>query len=289
MDQVATELAEVPPEGRQLGLAAGLKAGREKEMLGVDVSNNQGRVDWGALARDGVKFAWVKATEGRTYRDSYLTTNREGAKAAGIVVGAYHYARPDLNNALQEAENFLAVAKPMRGELLPVLDFEESKAARLGARALQDWALAWLGAVEKEVGAAPIFYTYPSYLYSTLAGAGSLRAFPLWLAAYGPNDGRQHAVQEPSGFRMVAHQFTSEGRVGGRFPLDLNYAKELGPITYKAQAPAEADEFNAKRRAALRRWILARKAEGRSWPWIKRLPSGRPRPNWREFLRRGGS
>jgi hypothetical protein len=37
------------------------------------------------------------------------------------------------------------------------------------------------------------------------------------------------------------------------------------------------------RRAALRRWALARRAEGRSWRWIK------SRPNWRKFLRRGGS
>lgn len=39
---------------------------------------------------------------------------------------------------------------------------------------------------------------------------------------------------------------------------------------------------NTKRLAALRKWILARRAEGWSW---KRIKAG---PNWREFIRRGG-
>lgn len=43
-----------------------------------------------------------------------------------------------------------------------------------------------------------------------------------------------------------------------------------------------ADADNKKRLAALRKWILARRSEGRSWAWIKRGP------NWREFRRRGG-
>jgi hypothetical protein len=39
---------------------------------------------------------------------------------------------------------------------------------------------------------------------------------------------------------------------------------------------------DAARLAALRKWILARHAEGWGWARIKASP------NWREFVRRGG-
>src|SRR6476620_6874549 len=50
---------------------------------GIDVSKFQGNIDWNAVASSGVKFAWIKATEGGD-RDARFQANWEGAKAAGI-------------------------------------------------------------------------------------------------------------------------------------------------------------------------------------------------------------
>jgi lysozyme len=37
---------------------------------GIDVSKFQGGIDWNAVANSGVKFAWIKATEGSDRADA---------------------------------------------------------------------------------------------------------------------------------------------------------------------------------------------------------------------------
>ena len=64
---------------------------RDYPIHGIDVSKFQGDIDWNAVANSGVKFAWIKATEGGD-RDARFQANWEGAKAVGIPHGAYHFA-----------------------------------------------------------------------------------------------------------------------------------------------------------------------------------------------------
>src|SRR3954463_8047491 len=58
---------------------------------GIDVSRHQGEIDWNAVASSGVKFAWIKATEGGDHADVMFQANWQGAKAAGVARGAYHF------------------------------------------------------------------------------------------------------------------------------------------------------------------------------------------------------
>ena len=46
---------------------------------GVDVSGHQGRIDWDALARSDVHFAYIKATEGASFVDQRFAANWAGA------------------------------------------------------------------------------------------------------------------------------------------------------------------------------------------------------------------
>src|SRR6185437_3367405 len=98
---------------------------------GIDVSTWNGAIDWTKVAHAGYRFAFGKATEGTAYNDKTYTTNRNGSEAAGLVFGAYHFARPAGKNlagatasAIRQANHFLAVAGPQPGELPPVLDLE---------------------------------------------------------------------------------------------------------------------------------------------------------------------
>lgn len=201
-------------------------------MLGIDVSVHQGAFDWDAAKAAGVGFAWCKASEGATVFDRQYIRNMREARRVGIPVGAYHYAYPTGEDAREEAAHFLSViGKPKDGDLLPVLDFEAPEARRLGPKALTAWALEWLRIVEDALHVKPIFYSYPSYIIVGLDGAGRLDEYPLWLADYGPNDGHRHALGSVSRlffghFNIVAHQYTSEGRIGGK-RVDLNHADDL--------------------------------------------------------------
>jgi lysozyme len=55
------------------------------DVIGVDVSGHQGDIDWPSLAAGGVGFAYIKATEGGDFRDTYFQENSSSAKAAGML------------------------------------------------------------------------------------------------------------------------------------------------------------------------------------------------------------
>src|SRR5436190_6849314 len=129
-------------------------------VTGVDVNGAKGPIDWGRVRQAGFDFAILKATEGRTFDDERFVANRRGAKAAGLVVGAYHFARPDNNTPQQEAAHFLRVYQPQQGELLPALDWETDPPTG-------SWALAFLRAVEQAIGTPPMLYTFPDFLRRT--------------------------------------------------------------------------------------------------------------------------
>src|ERR1043165_5723604 len=95
-------------------------------ILGIDVSHYNGTINWTQVSAAGKTFAWCKATEGISYTDPTYATYMTGGNAAGVVMGAYHFARPASNSATDEANHFLAVASNHigAGYLPPALDLE---------------------------------------------------------------------------------------------------------------------------------------------------------------------
>jgi len=67
--------------------------------LGIDVSKWQGTINWELVAEDGYVFSLVKAWEGMTYADPKFYTNIDSGISEGLIVGAYHFIRPDNNTA----------------------------------------------------------------------------------------------------------------------------------------------------------------------------------------------
>lgn len=76
---------------------------------GIDVSHYQGDIDWKKVAGSGITFAFVKATEGETYKDPTFMRNAEGAADAGLLAGAYHFLKAtSAAAARREAQFFLS-------------------------------------------------------------------------------------------------------------------------------------------------------------------------------------
>lgn len=152
---------------------------------GIDVSNWQGQPDWAAVATSGVQFAIVKASEGVGYVDPTLAHNWEGMKASGLARGAYHFARPSVNDATAEAEFFANHVEAVgldAGDLL-VLDIEDPDFNGNAG----PWCLQWLRHVEERMGFSPLVYTGPWYIDSRgLSLYSELGKYGLWLAAYQP-------------------------------------------------------------------------------------------------------
>lgn len=85
---------------------------------GVDVSHYQGEIDWEQFKRQGVQFAYIKATEGSGFVDDRYASNRESAGAAEIYVGAYHFFSFD-SPASSQAEHFISTVGDLDGALPP--------------------------------------------------------------------------------------------------------------------------------------------------------------------------
>jgi lysozyme len=96
--------------------------------LGIDVSQSQGSINWPSVHGCGVQFAFAKSSEGVSYQDSRFAANMVNGKAAGLQMGAYHFARPDINCPGTEANYFWSVAGPYiiadGKSLFPAVDFE---------------------------------------------------------------------------------------------------------------------------------------------------------------------
>ena len=95
----------------------------EGERYGIDVSAHQGAIDWELVARDGIEFAYIKATEGGDFVDRRFAENWAGARDAGLDHGAYHFFTLCTPGA-DQAQNFLEVAAPDPDALAPAVDLE---------------------------------------------------------------------------------------------------------------------------------------------------------------------
>lgn len=149
-------------------------------LYGIDVSNWQGTVNWANYAKDGIKFAFAKATEGTSFKDAQFARNWRGMKSNDIVRGAYHFGHPR-NSATAEANHFLSAVRAQGlqdGDLL-VLDLEVSDSR--SASHVASWARTWCEHVRKETGTKPVLYTFLSFARGGYcAGLGG---YPLWIAA----------------------------------------------------------------------------------------------------------
>ena len=99
--------------------------------------------------------------------DDFLDPNyasyRAGAAAAGLKVGAYHFAQPTTTagEAVAEADWFINQAAPRTGELRPVLDLERQNG--LSTLAMQDWVKSFLDRVYQRTGVRGIIYVSPNF------------------------------------------------------------------------------------------------------------------------------
>lgn len=146
---------------------------------GIDVSDYQPNVDWQAVAREGILFSFVKATEGGTFVSQTFARNWAAMKVAGIQRGAYHFFRP-ASSVQAQIDLFLKTVKLEPGDLPAVLDIETT--GGLSATQLCDRATIWLAAVEKATLMRPIIYTYPGF-WDKLATT-RFADYPLWIAHY---------------------------------------------------------------------------------------------------------
>jgi GH25 family lysozyme M1 (1,4-beta-N-acetylmuramidase) len=166
---------------------------------GLDVSHYQGTINWANVKSLGAKFAYIKATEGTTYRDPYFSTNYLQAYNQGIIRGAYHYARPDVSGAVTQADFFASHggAWSADGLTLPgVLDIEWGTASQggdcygLSQSAMVQWILSFSDEYHAKTTRWPVIYTATSWWSECTGNRGDFSSTnPLFVARYASSVG----------------------------------------------------------------------------------------------------
>ena len=166
-------------------------------VAGIDVASHQGNVDWNYWYGQGKRFAYVKATEGASYRNPYFAQQYTGSYNVGMIRGAYHFAIPNGAGAAAQADYFLAHGGGWSadGRTLPgALDIEYNPYGAtcygLSQAGMRSWISAFLTRYHDRTGRWAVIYTTTDW-WTTCTGnySGFWANSPLWLARYASGPG----------------------------------------------------------------------------------------------------
>lgn len=191
---------------------------------GIDVSSFQhpggAAINWPSVAQAGYRFAFIKATEGSYYVNPFFRGDAAAAKAAGLLVAAYHFANPAGSSGTVQADyalnhgTYLADGKTLRMILDIEVDPYLTKVCYgLSPAQMVSWIAAFTGEVYRRTGLRPVINTQPAWWNKC---TGSTRAFvadQLWV-----QDHRAGATspQLPAGWTGWSYwQYSITGRVPG--------------------------------------------------------------------------
>ncbi|MDR3616638.1 MAG: GH25 family lysozyme [Candidatus Obscuribacterales bacterium] len=214
--------AHVPPPKPTIGDHAVVNTSK-----GIDVSEFDNTIDWTQVQQSGVKFAFIRATDGTTIQDSSFVTNWQGAEQAGIPVGAYHYF--STSSAVQtQIDNFIKETKLVNAGNLPaVLDVEDpTQFSKLTTAQSVQMIQQWLDGVQQATGVQPMLYMSSSFSAEVLGNAPQFNKYQLWVADY--TTAAQPVVPKPW-TNWNFWQQTDSGKVTGiAGGVDLDYFN--GPV-----------------------------------------------------------
>lgn len=95
----------------------------DDDIIGVDVSEYQDKIDMKRLSEQNIDFVYIRATEGSSYQDACFRENWKNAHECGLLAGAYHFFSFDSSGETQ-ARNYIETVGELEGDLIPVVDFE---------------------------------------------------------------------------------------------------------------------------------------------------------------------
>ncbi|MDO5403476.1 MAG: GH25 family lysozyme [Eubacteriales bacterium] len=198
---------------------------------GIDVSENNGTIDWEAVKASGVEFAIIRTGYGSNYEsqdDKQAIRNMQECERIGIPYAAYLYSYAlSKADALSEAEHMIRMVKDFNPSLGCYYDMEDADGykARNGVVSEQNGQLLTdmcnvfmerMADAGYETGTYACQYWFDSILLREQIAASK------WVANWGPEEC-------PADWADI-WQYTSDGNVAGNGSsrMDLNYYMNEG-------------------------------------------------------------
>ncbi|RYP49009.1 hypothetical protein DL768_005200 [Monosporascus sp. mg162] len=181
-------------------------------VLGFDISQDQSpHYNFDGAYSSGARFAIIKATEGRAYRNPAFSSHYIGARGAGLIHGAYHFAHLDSSSGAEQAKYFLENGGGWSddGITLPgMLDLEGD--CVLSASVAVSWIRDFSDTYRTSTGRYPLISTSPSWWESCTGDSSAfVNTNPLVLA-------RSSAGTPPGGWPdYTIWQFNDAYEYGG--------------------------------------------------------------------------
>lgn len=201
------------------------------KIIGIDVSEHNGALDWAKIKASGVQFAIIRTGYGVSHVDNYFEKNIQGALAQGIPVGVYHFSYAlDAAGAKKEGEFVLSILKPYLGKVqLPVfydfeydtVDYAKKKGVTLGKEAFNAHTVAFCETI-KSAGYTPGVYYNLDY-FRRFVDKSRVGGYVLWFAQYASAPGvSDYAIWQYSSSHTISG-------ISGRF--DANVLADASLLT----------------------------------------------------------
>ena len=200
---------------------------------GIDVSDNQGVIDWGKVAAAGVQFAILRSVRRSGKTDYQFVANLEGCRQHGIPVAVYKYTYATTAEEVQEEAQQVVELLRSHGLTGTMVwwDVEDRETLQpLGSTKLTEL----IRIAQAEIEAAGYCFGIYTGLYVYKEGWFDFGAFacPLWIARY-PSTSQMAWADSPLeqykpsvGRTIWGWQWTSNGRlrgIDGPVDFDIGY------------------------------------------------------------------
>lgn len=191
--------------------------------FGVDVSYYNGTIDWAKAKAAGLGFAILRVSDGTGFKDPKFATYAAGARAQGILRGAYQFFRPAQDVNAQADLMIAAQAQLAADDLPPTIDVEAP--GNLGAATIAARVTQWVNRVKAATGRTPIVYTGKYFWRDEVGGSTAQASSALWVAQY-----TSLCPDLPAPWtRWTFWQYSESGRVAG-IPGDVDMDRFNGSL-----------------------------------------------------------
>lgn len=219
---------------------------------GLDTHYSPDLPTWSDLLDDGIRFIILRSTESDTLNDNNhpapnvtsipinrrYSTRHDDARAAGLMVGAYHFYWADKGSVDQANNMIRTIERVLPGDLPPSFDFEHKGLAsdtRRGAAWLNPM-LDFLDRIEIALGRCPMIYTSRQVWHDFIKADPAFvdfNRYPLWVK-----------------FELTKLSDRYPNRVSGSPPLPApwsdwtfwQYSLDFTPVEFKNLRSADAQQ-----------------------------------------------
>ena len=182
-------------------------------------------LDWKTIKSAGFDFVIIKAGSTRSGKEPTFEMDYEGAKSAGLEVGAYFYTYSSTVDEIKnDVASLLSYLSGKKFEYPIYFDIEDPSLVELGKEKLTELCEVFICTLQKN-GYYSALYTNNNWLKNILDTSRILSLFDIWYARY-PQTDIPVWNEEKYGKQLSMWQYTQTGEINGiegYFDLNLCY------------------------------------------------------------------